>query len=218
PRQPPGRLRVHALLVLARRHLPQTAHRLRPRTRLLHESGPRPEDQVRSQGRRGHRPAAQRRQLPPPLRLPQGTSRPPRPAPPAYTSPKERRAVPDRLRARPPLARRRPQLYGHFHTAPRQPTLPPVSRDVKYNPKRAPITADIADPFVRRRVETHLALLEPLDTTIRRLEAEIEDAAQEHYPTELAVLQSTPGVGLVLSLTILLEIDAIDPFAPRHHF
>ncbi|WP_410964940.1 transposase, partial [Salmonella sp. SAL04286] len=80
------------------------------------------------------------------------------------------------------------------------------------------ITADIADRFVRRRVETHLALLEPLDTTIRRLEAEIEDAAQEHYPTELAVLQTTPGVGLVLSLTILLEIDTIDRFDSRQQF
>ncbi len=73
-------------------------------------------------------------------------------------------------------------------------------------------------PPVRRRVETHLALLEPLDTTIRRLEAEIEDAARLIFPTELAVLQSTPGVGLVLSLTILLEIDTIDRFDSRQQF
>src|SRR5262249_5071217 len=100
----------------------------------------------------------------------------------------------------------------------RQANLPPVSSDVKYKSKRAAITQDITDVFVRRRVETHLALLEPWDTTIRRLEAEIEDAAQEHYPTELAVLPSTPGVGLVLSLTILLEIDAIDRFDTRQQF
>src|SRR5947209_7049763 len=36
-----------------------------------------------------------------------------------------------------------------------------------------------------------------------RLEAAIEEAAQEPYATELAVLQTTPGVGAVLSLTIL---------------
>src|SRR5205807_10167879 len=80
------------------------------------------------------------------------------------------------------------------------------------------ITQDIADPFVRRRVETDLALLEPLDTTIRRLEAEIEEAAQEHYQAELAVLQTTPGVGAVLSLTILLEIDAVERFGTRQQF
>ena len=109
-------------------------------------------------------------------------------------------------------------MYGHVHTARRQANRPPVSNDVKYKGKRAAITADITDPFVRRRVETDLALLEPLDTAIRRLEAEIEDAAKEHYPAELAVLQSTPGVGAVLSLTILLEIDTINRFETRQQF
>jgi transposase len=138
--------------------------------------------------------------------------------PPAYAYPKERRGLRDLLRARLRLVRQRAQLYGHVHTARRQANLPPVSNDVKYKSKRAAITADIADPFVRRRVETDLALLEPLDTTIRRLEAEIEEAAQAFYATELAVLQTTPGVGLVLSLTILLEIDTIDRFDTRQQF
>src|SRR5207244_2847991 len=112
----------------------------------------------------------------------------------------------------------RAELYGHVHTARRQANLPPVSSDVKYKSKRAAIAADIADPFVRRRVETDLALLEPLDSTIRRLEAEIEEAALEYSQAELAVLQSTPGVGVILSLTILLEIDTIDRFDTRQQF
>src|SRR5919199_4701327 len=138
--------------------------------------------------------------------------------PPAYAYPRERRGLRDLLRARLRLVRQRAELYGHVHTARRQANLPPVSNDVKYKGKRAAITGDIVDPFVRRRVETDLALLEPLDTAIRRLEAEIEAAAKEHYPTELAVLQTTPGVGAVLSLTILLEIDAIDRFDTRQQF
>jgi transposase len=136
----------------------------------------------------------------------------------AYAYPKERRGLRDLLRARLRLVRQRAELYGHVHTARRQANLPPVSSDVKYKSKRGTITADIADPFVRRRVETHLALLEPLDTTIRRLEAEIQDAAQQLLPTELVVLQTTPGVGPVLSLTILLEIDTIDRFDNRQQF
>ena len=136
----------------------------------------------------------------------------------AYAYPKERRGLRDLLRARLRLVRQRAELYGHVHTARRQANLPPVSSDVKYKSKRAGLTTDITDPFVRRRVETHLALLEPLYVTIRRLEAEIEDAAREIFPTELAVLQSTPGVGPVLSLTILLEIDTIDRFETRQQF
>jgi transposase len=53
---------------------------------------------------------------------------------------------------------------------------------------------------------------------IRRLEAEIEEAAHALCPVELAVLQSTPGVGPVLSLTILLEIDTIERFDTRQQF
>ncbi len=138
--------------------------------------------------------------------------------PPAYAYPKERRGLRDLLRARLRLVRQRAELYGHVHTARRQANLPPVSSDVKYKSKRSDIAADIADPFVRRRVETHLTLLEPLDTAIRRLEKEIADAADQLFPAELAALQSTPGVGKVLSLTILLEIDTIDRFDTRQQF
>jgi transposase len=138
--------------------------------------------------------------------------------PPAYAYPKERRGLRDLLRSRLRLVRQRAELYGHVHTARRQANLPPVSNDVKYQSKRAACMEDIVDPFVRRRVETHLALLEPLDTNIRRLEADLEDAARAIFPVELAVLQSTPGVGPVLSLTILLEIDTIDRFDSRQQF
>jgi transposase len=110
------------------------------------------------------------------------------------------------------------ELYGPVHTARRQANRPPVSNAVKYKSKRAALTIDSADPFVRRRVETDLALLEPLDTAIRRLEAEIEEAAKQYYPTELAGLQSAPGVGPVLSLTILLEVDTIGRFETRQPF
>jgi transposase len=138
--------------------------------------------------------------------------------PPAYAYPKERRGLRDLLRARLRLVRQRAELYGHVHTARRQANLPAVSNDVKYKSKRPAITTDITDPFVRRRVEIDLSLIDPLDTTIRRLEVEIERAADALFPAELAVLQSTPGVGPILSLTILLEIDTIDRFETRQQF
>jgi transposase len=138
--------------------------------------------------------------------------------PPAYAYPRERRGLRDLLRARLRLVRQRAELYAHVHTARRQANLPPVSNDVKYKSQRAAITADIADPFVRRRVEADLGLLEPLDATIRRLEAEIEAAARQHFPAERAVLQSTPGVGPVIALTIRLEIDAVGRFDTRQPF
>ena len=81
PRRNRCRLRVHALLVLARRRLPRPRPPLRPRPRPRHESRPRQQNQVRPSRRRGHRPTPSGRQLPPRLRLPQGETRPARPPP-----------------------------------------------------------------------------------------------------------------------------------------
>jgi transposase len=136
----------------------------------------------------------------------------------AYAYPNERRGLRDLLRTRLRLVRQRAELYGHVHTARRQLNLDPVGSDVKYKSKRDAAAADIPDPHTRRGVEARLNLLGPLDTEIRRLERDIEVAAGEHYPTELAVLHTIPGVGRIISLTILLEIDTVTRFDSRQQF
>jgi transposase len=136
----------------------------------------------------------------------------------AYAYPAERRGLRDLLRTRLRLVRQRAELYGHIHTVRRQLNLDPVGSDVKYLSKRAAVAADIPDPHTRRGVEARLNLLAPLDTEIRRLERDLEVAAEQHYPTELAVLQTIPGVGPVISLTILLEIDTVRRFGSRQQF
>jgi transposase len=136
----------------------------------------------------------------------------------AYPYPKERRSLRDLLRARLRFVRLRARTYGHVHTALRQLNLPPVSNDVKYKSKRDGIAEAIPDLHVRRGVAADLELLDPLDATIRRLERDIEVAAREHYAQEMAVLQSIPGVGLIISLTVLLEIDRVERFSSRQQF
>jgi len=136
----------------------------------------------------------------------------------AYAYPHERRGLRDLLRTRLRLVRQRAELYAHVHTARRQLNLEAVGSDVKYKSKRDAVAADIPDPHTRRGVEARLNLLGPLDTEIRRLEADIEAAAEEHYGAELAVLHTIPGVGRIISLTILLEIDTITRFESRQQF
>jgi transposase len=138
--------------------------------------------------------------------------------PPAYAYPHERRGLRDLLRTRLRLVRQRAELYGHIHTVRRQLNLDAVGSDVKYKSKRDGVATDIPDPHARRGVEARLNLLAPLDTEIRRLERDIEIAAEEHYPTELAVLHTIPGVGRIISLTILLEIDTVTRFESRQQF
>lgn len=136
----------------------------------------------------------------------------------AYPYPKERRSLRDLLRSRLRFVRLRARAYGHVHTALRQLNLPPVGSDVKYKSKRGVIPQAIPDEHVRRSVAAELALLDPLDTLIRRLEADLEDATRRHYPTEMVLLQSVPGIGPILSRTVLLEIDTIDRFEDRQQF
>src|SRR4051812_25572735 len=136
----------------------------------------------------------------------------------AYAYPHERRGLRDLLRTRLRLVRQRAELYGHIHTARRQLNLAPVGSDVKYTGKREAVAADIPDVHTRRGVEARLNLLAPLDTEIRRLERDIEVAAQDHYATELAVLHTIPGVGRIIALTILLEIDTVTRFESRQQF
>jgi transposase len=136
----------------------------------------------------------------------------------AYAYPREKRSLRDLLRTRLRFVRLRARTYGHVHTALRQLNLPPVSNDVKYKSKRGRLADTIPDEHVRRSVAADLELLDPLDATIRHLERDLAVAARPHYAQELAVLQSIPGVGLVISLTVLLEIDTIARFDTRQQF
>jgi transposase len=136
----------------------------------------------------------------------------------AYAYPRDRRGLRDLLRTRLRLVRQRAELYGHVHTVRRQLNLDAVGSDVKYKSKREAVAQDIPDEHTRRGVEARLNLLGPLDTEIRRLERDIEVAAEQHYPTELAALQTIPGVGPIISLTILLEIDTVTRFDSRQQF
>ena len=136
----------------------------------------------------------------------------------AYDYPAQRRGLRDLLRTRLRLVRQRAELYTHIHTVRRQLNLDAVGSDVKYKSKRQSIVTDIPDEHARRGVEARLNLLGPLDTEIRRLERDIEVAAEEHYAAELAVLHTIPGVGRIISLTILLEIDTVERFESRQQF
>ena len=70
------------------------------------------------------------------------------------------------------------------------------------------------DPFVRKSIEANKAIIDDIDSVIKKLELEILRGARKHNPDSLRILQTIPGVGDVLALTILYEIHAIARF-PR---
>lgn len=67
-------------------------------------------------------------------------------------------------------------------------------------------------------IQDDLDLMDALDPIIARLEKRMWAQAQHHDPQALALLETLPGIGDILALTIVYEIHRIDRFASEKKF
>lgn len=132
----------------------------------------------------------------------------------AYVYPPGMRATRDLLRRRLFFVRKRSELFTHIRTTFHQLNLPAPGGPLRYEGNRSGVAEAIADPVVRASVEADLALAGALDEIIRGLENTIRHQARIDDPDTLRLLQSIPGVGPVLGLTLLYELHDIARF-PR---
>jgi transposase len=138
--------------------------------------------------------------------------------PQAYVYPRALRYLRDLLRRRLKLTRQRAELYTHMHALNFQFNLPPMSSELKSKAKRCQLPDRFEDPAARRSVEADLELIEYYTPLIRSLEIHVKHAADQVYAKERIILESIPGIGMITSLTILLEIDHVDRFPTRQKF
>ena len=138
--------------------------------------------------------------------------------PTAYTYPKEKRALRDLLRRRLRYVRQRAELFTHIQLLNRQANLKPLGRSAQFTTQRKALLQRFDDPSVRLSVEADLDMIEHYDKIIQSLERHILEQAKGHYAKELVLLRSIPGVGPIISLTILFEIDTIERFTTRQQF
>ena len=132
----------------------------------------------------------------------------------AYTYPKKMRATRDLLRRRNHLARKRGELFAHIQNTANQYNLPePLGRIAKPS-ERGEVAKKFRDPIVRAMVEVDLSVIEHYESLLDTMERHLEKIAIGHDPVTLALLKSIPGVGRILSLVMLYEIESIDRF-PR---
>ena len=132
--------------------------------------------------------------------------------PQAYVYPAGMRATRDLLRRRLHLVRKRGELLGHIQNTRAQYNLPGFARRLAYPANRDGVPAHFPDPSVRKSVEVDLALIEQYDALINDLEVTIVREAKRHDADAFHRLRSVPGIGKVLSLTILSEIHDIARF------
>lgn len=135
----------------------------------------------------------------------------------SYVYPKEMRATRDLLRRRNHLARKRAELYSHIQNTATQYNLPPLGRIAKPS-ERGDLLQKFDDPVVRMMVEVDLRTIEHYEKLLEALERKLEKIANAHDPVSLALLKSIPGVGRILGLVMLYEIENIARFPRQQDF
>lgn len=134
--------------------------------------------------------------------------------PEAYVYPAAMRATRDLMRRRNHLMRKRAELIAHIQNTNSQYNLPEFGKRVSKKHERAGIAAHFPDPEVQQAIELDCTLIDYYDELLPKLERHIQACAKEHDPKALSLLQTIPGVGMILALIILYEIHDITRF-PR---
>ena len=130
----------------------------------------------------------------------------------AYAYPKELRATRDLLRRRTHLVRQRAQTLAHIQIVNHQHNLDPFAKKISYKSNRAGIADRFEHPSVKASIELDLDLLSHYDQQIRKLELFLEQNAKLDDANGFFRLQTVPGVGRILALTMLYEIHDIKRF------
>lgn len=134
--------------------------------------------------------------------------------PQAYVYPAEMRATRDLLRRRCHLGRKRAELLAHIQNTNSQYNLPEIGKKLAYKANREGVEEHFPDPSVRKTIEVDVSLINHYDQLLGEVELYITRTAKAHDVQTFSRLQSVPGIGKILALVILYEIQDIARF-PR---
>jgi transposase len=132
----------------------------------------------------------------------------------AYVYPPEMRATRDLLRRRCHLMRKRAELLAHIQNTNSQYNLPDFGKKLAYKGNRESVEEHFPEPSVRKTIEMDVALIDHYDKLLGEVELYITRTAKGHDAQNLSRLQSVPGIGKILALVLLYEIQDIARF-PR---
>ena len=132
----------------------------------------------------------------------------------AYAYPKAKRAVRDLLRRRLFFVRQRAELSVHLQNTNHQYNInePLTSSRMRSETYRNTIPEKLNDPATLKMVNADLFMFQAYHDIITKLEFQIEDMMEIQDPYSFSLLRSIPGLGFILPLTILYEIDSISRF------
>lgn len=134
--------------------------------------------------------------------------------PTAYVYPPEMRATRDLLRRRTHFTRKRAELFAHIQNTGHQYNLDELPGCIAKPKNREGLIERFPDKSVQKIIEIDLTMIEAYDTMLSQLEWNIHKTAKGHDPVSYTLLKTIPGVGQILGLTLLYEIENIARF-PR---
>ena len=124
------------------------------------------------------------------------------------------RATRDLLRRRCHLARKRAELLAHIHNTNSQYHLPEIGKKLAYKATREGVEEHFPDPSVRKTIEVEVSLIDHYDKLLSAVELYLTRSAKAHDGQTFSRLQSVPGIGQILALVILYELQDLARF-PR---
>ena len=130
----------------------------------------------------------------------------------AYVYPREMRATRDLMRRRTFFVRKRAELLAHIQNTNTQYNLPDFEERVDKTKDRGAVIEHFDDPIVQMSVAADVALLESYDEVIRELELFLLHEVRSDHSHDYSLLRSIPGIGEILALTLLYEIDDLSRF------
>ncbi len=137
----------------------------------------------------------------------------------AYVYPRAKRETRDLFRRRCFFVNQRAQLIAHIVNTNSQYNHPPLTAKLSYAGNRS---EDFAQRFqhasTQLSIQADLKLIDNYDAQIDAIERHVLKNAKIDDPTTLAFLRTIPGIGKILSLILLYEIDQIGRFPEVGNF
>ena len=136
----------------------------------------------------------------------------------AYVYPRAMRETRDLLRRRTFFVRQKAQLIAHITNTNSQYNLPPFERKLSRHPDYSDLAGRFKHPSTQLSISADATLIDQYQTTIAELEKHLVKHAKVDDPKTYHLLQSLPGVGKVLGLVMLYEIQDIKRFPEDGNF
>lgn len=136
----------------------------------------------------------------------------------AYVYPKAMRATRDLLRRRTKIMRHGADLKAHVSNTFSQYNLQSPNVQLRYPCAREQVRNQFDEPAINRNIEMDLNVIAFYTSELASVEHFIEQTAKQHNAQDYQLIQTVPGIGRILVLTILYEIGNIERFASVQKF